>query len=43
MTDDQVMLFNEYSETLSDFSPISDRIDEFAKFSYKEKPYSTRN
>ncbi len=43
MVNDQLMLFNEYSEPLSDFSPLSERINEFAKFRYKDKPYSKRN
>ncbi|MBW8041185.1 MAG: SAM-dependent methyltransferase [Planctomycetes bacterium] len=43
MESNQLTLFDEYSEPLSDFSPVSKRIDVFAKFRYKAKPYCKRN
>ena len=43
MITNQLTLFDEYSEPLSDFSSVSQRIDAFAKFRYKAKPYCKRN
>jgi len=43
MVADQLKLFNEYQETLSDLSSVSDRIDVFAEFKYKVKPFCKRN
>ena len=36
-------LFEEPSEVLSDKASVSDRIDAFAEFEYKARPYSKRN
>ena len=43
MITNQLTLFDEYSEPLSDFSHVSQRIDAFARFRYKVRPYSKRN
>jgi len=43
MESNQLTLFDEYSEPLSDLSSVSEWIDAFAKFRYKAKPYSKRN
>jgi hypothetical protein len=43
MVSDQLMLFDEYSEPLSDLPSASMQIEEFAKFTYKDIPYSKRN
>ena len=43
MESNQLTLFDEYSEPLSDLSTVSELIDAFAKFRYKAKPYSKRN
>ena len=43
MESNQLTLFDEYSETLSELSSVSELIDVFAKFRYKDKPYSKRN
>jgi DNA modification methylase len=43
MVDSQLMLFDEYAEPVSDCSPVSERIDAFAEFRYKARPYSKRN
>ena len=43
MESNQLTLFDEYSEPLSDLSSVSELIDAFAKFRYKARPYSKRN
>ncbi|MHC4424699.1 MAG: DNA methyltransferase [Planctomycetota bacterium] len=43
MESNQLTLFDEYSEPVSDLSSVSELIDAFAKFRYKAKPYSKRN
>jgi len=43
MAVDQLKLFDEYQESLSNLSSVSERINVFAEFNYKTKPFSKRN